>query len=48
MDLELIYSNRSRKTLKVQSLVNTIAYVNGQSLPDFFADGVLEQSFNLP
>jgi hypothetical protein len=46
-DLELIYSNRSRKTLKVQSLVNTIAYVNGQSLPDFFANEVLEQSFNL-
>jgi hypothetical protein len=48
VDLELIYSNRSRKTLKVESLVNTIAYVNGQSLPDFFANRVLEQSFDLP
>lgn len=48
VDLELIYSNRSRKTYKVQTLVNTIPYVNGQSLPDFFANGSLEQSFDLP
>lgn len=48
VDLELIYSNRPRKTYKVQTLVNTIPYVNGQSLPDFFANAPLEQSFDLP
>ena len=40
VDLELMYSNRPRKTYKVQTLVNTIPYVNGQSLPDFFANGM--------
>lgn len=45
VDLELNYSNRSRKTLAVQTLVNTIPYVNGQSLPDFFVKGPLEQDF---
>ena len=48
VDLELIYSNRPRKTYKVQTLVNTIPYVNGQSLPDFFANAPIEQSFDLP
>lgn len=48
VDLDFIYSNRSQKTYKVQTLVNTIPYVNGQSLPDFFANGPLEQKFNLP
>ena len=48
IDLELMYSNRPRKTLKVQTLVNTIAYVNGQSLPDFFANSALEQAFEIP
>ena len=48
VDLELMYSNRPRKTYKVQTLVNTIPYVNGQSLPDFFADLPLEQTFELP
>jgi len=48
VDLELNYSNRSRKTQKVVALVNTIPYVNGQSLPDFFARTVLEQTFELP
>jgi hypothetical protein len=46
VDVDLIYSNRPRKTLKVQSLVNTIAYVDGQSLPDFFVKGPLEHVFN--
>jgi len=47
VDLSLIYSNRPRKTVKVRSLINTISYVNGQSLPDFFANSTLEQSFEL-
>lgn len=47
IDLELSYSNRSRKTLKVESLVNTIPYVGGQSLPDNFAHGVLEHDIEL-
>lgn len=47
VDLSLIYSNRPRKTVQVRSLVNTITYVNGQSLPDFFANTTLEQSFEL-
>lgn len=47
VDLNLIYSNRPRKTVQVRSLVNTVAYVNGQSLPDFFANSTLEQSFEL-
>jgi len=48
VDVDLLYSNRARKTLKVQPLVNTIPYVNGQSLPDFFAKTTLEQKFELP
>ncbi len=48
VDLELNYSNRSRKTQKVIALVNTVPYVSGQSLPDFFARTVLEQTFELP
>jgi len=47
IDLELSYSNRSRKTLRVESLVNTIPYVGGQSLPDNFAHGVLEHDIEL-
>ena len=48
VDLELNYSNRSRKTQKVQTLVNTVPYVNGQGIPDFFARTPLEQTFELP
>ena len=48
VDLELNYSNRSRKTQKVQTLVNTIPHVNGQGIPDFFARTPLEQTFVLP
>ena len=47
VDLSLIYSNRPKKTAQVRSLVNTISYVDGQSLPDFFANSTLEKSFNL-
>lgn len=48
VDLSLVYSNRPRATFKVKSLVNTIPYINGQSLPDFFANVSLEQAFNFP
>ncbi|WP_372793466.1 PNGase F N-terminal domain-containing protein [Lutibacter sp.] len=48
VDLSLVYSNRPRATFKVKSLVNAIPYVNGQSLPDFFANISLEQAFNFP
>ena len=48
VDLDLIYSNRPRKALEVLSLVNTIPYVSGQALPDFFAHMPLEASFELP
>ena len=47
VDVDLIYSNRPKKTFNVLPLVNTIAYVNGQSLPDFFAETTLIQSFEL-
>ena len=46
-DLSLIYSNRPRKTVKVKPLVNTVSYVNGQSLPDFFPQTPLEEHFEL-
>ncbi len=46
-DLKLSYSNRERKTLKVLPLVNTIPYVNGQSIPDIFAKKPLTHSFRL-
>ncbi len=42
IDLDLTYSNRSRKTFKVKSLVNTVPYVGGQSLPVNFSLGALE------
>lgn len=47
VDVELNYSNRSRKTQNVQTLVNTIPYANGQALPDFFAEEPLKQTFEL-
>lgn len=45
VDLSLTYSNRPRKTVKVMPLVNSIPYVEGQSLPDFFAETALEHVF---
>jgi len=42
VDVSLTYSNRPLKKIKVMPLVNTIAYVDGQSLPDFFAETSLE------
>lgn len=47
IDLSLIYSNRPRKATKVIPLVNTVNYVNGQGLSDFFANGFLDYTFNL-
>ena len=49
-DLELTYSNRTRKTYKVLPLVNTVPYVGGQKIPDIFAKQALEHSvtFNKP
>ena len=46
IDLSLHYSNRPNKRVKTKSLVNTISYVNGQSLPEFFAEESLNQSFS--
>lgn len=43
VDLSLSYSNRPNKVVKVKPLVNTISYVNGQALPDFFpVTGVIQ------
>lgn len=46
VDLSLTYSGRSKNSVKVKPLVNTINYVNGQPLPDFFADTTLIHNFN--
>ena len=46
VDLSLSYSNRANKIVKVKPLVNTISYVNGQVLPDFFAETELVQGFS--
>lgn len=46
IDLTLEYSNRTNKLVKVKPLVNTVSYVGGQSLPDFFPETALEQNFN--
>ncbi len=46
-DLKLSYSNRERKTYKVLPLINTIPYVNGQTIPDIFAKESLTHTFNL-
>ena len=47
IDLSFSYSNRTRKKLKIIPLVNTIAYVEGQSYPDFFATSTLKTNFEL-
>ena len=47
IDLGLSYSNRSQKQVKVMSLANTVPYVNGQKLPDFFADTTLNHQLEL-
>ncbi len=48
IDLELSYSNRPLPKKNVMPLVNTIAYVKGQSLPDFFSNQDLHMEFLLP
>lgn len=45
VDLSLSYSNRANKILKVKPLVNTISYVDGQALPDFFPETDIVQDF---
>ena len=45
VDLSLSYSNRPNKVVKVKPLVNTISYVNGQALPDFFPVTDVLQNF---
>ncbi len=47
-DLSLSYSYRPLPKWKVMPLVNTITYVEGQSLPDFFANQALDYKLNLP
>lgn len=46
IDLSLTYSNRPNKIVKTKSLINTVSYVDGQSLPEFFAEGPLEHKFH--
>ncbi len=46
VDLSLSYSNRANKIVKVKPLVNTVSYVDGQVLPDFFAETELVQGFS--
>ena len=46
IDLSLHYSNRPDQLVHVKPLLNTVSYVKGQSLPEFFANGNLEQGFN--
>ncbi|MDU8886029.1 PNGase F N-terminal domain-containing protein [Yeosuana sp. MJ-SS3] len=45
VDLSFTYSNRPLKSVNILPLVNTIPYVEGQSLPDFFAITSLESTF---
>ena len=45
VDLSLSYSNRANKIFKVKPLVNTISYVDGQALPDFFPETEIVQDF---
>ena len=46
IDLSLHYSNRPDKLVHVKTLINTVSYIEGQSLPAFFADSMLEQDFS--
>ncbi len=47
IDLDICYSSRPLQKPKVVPLVNTISYVSGQTLPDFFAHEPLEHLFEL-
>ncbi len=46
LDLSLHYSNRPKKQVKTKTLINTVSYVEGQALPEFFATRALDQNFN--
>ena len=46
VDMSLHYSKRPKKGVHVKPLVNTINYVNGQPLPDFFAETPLTHAFS--
>ena len=46
LDLSLHYSNRPKKQVRIKSLINTVSYVDGQSLPEFFATNELDQHFS--
>lgn len=46
-DLELTYSNRVQKQVRVMPIVNTVPYVGGQQLPDNFAHSALQQDIRL-
>ncbi|MBD0779050.1 N-glycanase [Maribacter sp. ANRC-HE7] len=45
VDVTLKYSGRSRPKLKVMPLLNTMYYVEGQKIPDFFAATTLDLDF---
>lgn len=45
VDVSLKYSGRPRPKLKVMPLLNTVYYVEGQKIPDFFAGSTLELDF---
>lgn len=47
VDLSFEYSNRPTRVVAVKPLVNNVPYVNGQSLPDFFAEAALEHTVEL-
>ena len=47
VDLSFTYSNRPLKKVNIMPLINTIPYVEGQQLPDFFATTTLKSSFKL-
>lgn len=46
-DLSLYYSGRKDVLRQVKPLVNTIGYVKGQNLPEFFADTTLSHIFSI-
>ena len=45
VDVSLKYSGRPRPKLKVMPLLNTVYYVEGQKIPDFFATTALDLDF---
>lgn len=47
IDLSLHYSGRRDALKQVKPLLNTIGYVKGQNLPEFFADTTLTHTFTI-